>query len=129
MLFLMNTCRINFYLAKARQPILFKCLIAVVALFFSACHNSSNTRHQNTLYNKVIDSANHLFDAGKYDVAVNYINSTTKEYPDLTLLQKFEYYSFNYNYYFHIKRDNKRAMPYADSVIGLFDTPEKKLNY
>jgi signal transduction histidine kinase len=92
----------------------------------SSCNKSLGPPGSNNTYNKVLDSANHLYDANKHVEAIEYINSVTGKYKDLSLSQKFEYYAFNYNYLFHLKRDNTRAMPYADSIISLFNTPEIK---
>ncbi len=104
-------------------------LTCTLTLIFTACNKPANISGSNNQYNAVLDTANHLFDAGKYQKAVKYINSRTPAYKSLDLSQKFEYYSFNCNYYFHIKKDNSRAMLYADSILNLFDTAEKKLKY
>lgn len=108
---------------------LFTIALLLPAVLFPSCRQSSKALASNTDYNKVLDSANRVFDRGKYDIAVKYLDSATRRFKDLDLPQKFEYYSFNCNYYFHIKKDNILSMPYADSIMALFDTPEKKLKY
>lgn len=96
-----------------------------LSLIFS-CNKPPDTPQSNNNYNKVLDSANRLYDANKQVEAIRYINSVAGQYKDLSLSQKFEYYAFNYNYLFHLKRDNEHAMPYADSILWLFNTPEIK---
>lgn len=96
-----------------------------ISLIFS-CNKPPDTPQSNNNYNKVLDSANRLYDANKQVEAIRYINSVAGQYKDLSLSQKFEYYAFNYNYLFHLKRDNEHAMPYADSILRLFNTPEIK---
>jgi signal transduction histidine kinase len=96
-----------------------------LSLIFS-CNKPPGTPQLNNSYNKVLDSANRLYDANRQVEAIRYINSATGQYKDLPLSQKFEYYAFNYNYLFHLKRDNDQAMPYADSILSLFNTPEIK---
>jgi len=104
-------------------------LIITGTLLFSSCNKLSGTLHSSVSYDKVIDSVNHMVEARKDDQAVHYIDSATRHYKGLSLIQKFHYYSVDYNYYLHIKNNNDKAMLYADSVISLFDTPEKKLKY
>jgi len=117
------------FLGTLLQSRLFALVLFTGIVFCLSCNKPANTVPSNSTYNSLLDSANHLFDAGKYDIAVKYLDSATSHYNDLDLPQKFEYYSFNCNYYFHIKKDNVLSMPYADSILALFNTPEKKLKY
>jgi len=128
MLYFANGSRIPF-LSTILPSRLFASAVLIGILFCLSCHKPANTVSSNSGYNRVLDSANRLFDAGKYDIAVKYLGSETTHYNGLDLPQKFEYYIFNCNYYFHIKKDNQLAMPYTDSILGLFNTPEKKLKY
>ncbi|HWZ14504.1 MAG TPA: ATP-binding protein [Mucilaginibacter sp.] len=111
--------------AQSRLPAILILACAIQLLTFS-CNKPAETPGSNNQYNKVLDSANHLYDAGKYAEAIGYINSVTGDYKDLPLSQKFEYYAFNYNYLFHRQGDSGHAMLYADSMLNLFDTPEIK---
>ncbi|MDB5132675.1 MAG: sensor histidine kinase [Mucilaginibacter sp.] len=109
---------------KKLHAILIPAAVSVLLIF--SCNKSPDIPESNKDYNKVLDSANRLYDANKHVEAIEYINSVTGQYKDLPLSQKFEYYAFNYNYLFHLKRDNVHAMPYADSILNLFNTPEIK---
>ena len=102
--------------------------LAAVALFFS-CNKPPKPVDSGIAYKKVLDSANRMYDAGKYLPAMHYLDSASSRFKNLALPQKFEYYSFHCNYFFHLKKDNKQSMLYADSMLALFDTPEKKLQY
>jgi len=82
-----------------------------------------------TDYNKVLDSANRTFDAGYPQKAIRYLDSLSPKYKDLDVLQQFYYYVYNYNLYYHKQNNNDKAMLYADSILNLFNTPEKKLKY
>ncbi|GAC1549124.1 MAG: hypothetical protein NVS3B13_00310 [Mucilaginibacter sp.] len=112
-------------ISLSRLPALLILACAIQLLIFS-CNKPSEIPGSNNKYNKVLDSANHLYDAGKYAKAISYINSVTSDYKDLSLSQKFEYYAFNYNYLFHRQGDNSHAMLYADSILNLFNTPGVK---
>ena len=103
--------------------------IAAGLLLMSSCSKPSDTVNSNSEYRKVLDSANHVYDSGKYIEAVQYLDSATNHYKDLDLHQKFEYYQFNCNYFFHFKKDNNKSMLFADSMLNLFDTQKKKLKY
>ena len=76
-----------------------------------------------------MDTANYVYDIGKYSQATRYLDSVTHRYKNLGLSQLFDYYSFNYNYYFNIKEDDSKAMRYADSMLYLFKRPEDKMKY
>jgi signal transduction histidine kinase len=97
-------------------------------LMFS-CNEPSAIINSNANYKKVLDSANLAYDHNKYQQAINYLDAATPRYKDLDIGQKFDYYSLNYNYLFHIKKANNLGMLYADSILNLFNTPEKKLKY
>jgi signal transduction histidine kinase len=125
MLLLKNSC-VTKYVYGTSPVKLYAIFITGVML---SCNKLSNANYSNKEYNKVLDSTNHLVDARKDEQAVHYLDSATRHYKDLNIIQRFLYYSINYNYYFHIKNDNDRAMVYADSALNLFDTPEKKLKY
>jgi signal transduction histidine kinase len=105
------------------------CFIALAGLLLFSCSKPSITPPTNSDYNKVLDSANYLYDKDKYEPAVLYLDAATTRYKDLNPHQKFLYYEFKCNYFFHYKKDNNKAMLYADSMVNLFDTPEKKLKY
>jgi len=104
------------------------CFIFFIGVIAS-CNKPSNITNTNAIYSKVLDSISLVYDHGKYKQAISYLNSVTPKYKDLDIVQRFEYYAINYNYNFHIKNDYKVAMPYADSILNLFNTPEKKLKY
>jgi len=103
--------------------------IVVCFLLWFSCNKPHNVINSNSDYKKVLDSADHVYDSGKYIKAVQYLDSVTNQYKDLDLHQKFEYYQFNCNYFFHFKKDNNISMRYADSMLNLFNTPEKKIKY
>ncbi len=118
-----------FLQAFARQSLLYFFSIAVGAGLLFSCNKPSGIISTNANYKKVLDSANIVYDHGKYEQAVNHLDSLTARYKDLDISQKFDYYSINYNYLFHIKKANNLAMLYADSILNLFNNPEKKLKY
>ena len=109
--------------------IYFVCFIAACLLINFSCGKPADTANSNSDYKKVLDSADQMYDAGKYTQAVHYLDSATNRYKDLDLHQKFEYYQFNCNYFFHFINDDNKSMRYADSMLNLFNTPEKKLKY
>jgi len=112
-----------------RVRVFFACFITLTGLFLFSCNKPSIAPSTYSDYNKVLDSANYLYDKDKYEPAVHYLDSATNRYKDLELHQKFLYYEFKCNYFFHRKKDNNKSMLYADSMLNLFDTAEKKLKY
>jgi signal transduction histidine kinase len=100
-----------------------------ILLLGISCNKTATVLSSNADWNSVLDSANRVYDANKQVKAVHYLDSATARYKHLELLQKFEYYAFDCNYFFHFKKDNNRAMLYTDTILNLFDTPEKKQKY
>jgi len=96
---------------------------------FSSCNNITSIGPASVEYDQVIDSANRTFDSGKPQQAIHYLDSVTNKYKNLTLRQKFYYLDYNYNFYYHIKNDNNKAMLYADSILAIFVTTDDKLKH
>jgi len=112
---------------KIAQYPLLKCGVIYIFFAFLSCNRSSNNSTQNLNYDRVIDSARLVFDAGNPQKAIHYLDSVSNKYKNRTLLQKFHYYYVNYNFLYNKKKDNDKAMLYADSMLNLFDTPDKRL--
>jgi signal transduction histidine kinase len=70
-----------------------------------------------------------MFDDGKAQQAVTFLDSATAKYKNLGIIQKFYYYQTNYNFFYHKKNDKKTAMLYADSMLNLFNSADKRLTY
>lgn len=115
--------------AFARHFVLYFFSIAIGTALIFSCNKPSGIINSNANYKKALDSANFAYDHDKYQQAINYLDSLTPQYKDLDIGQKFDYYSLNYNYLFHIKKANNLAILYADSILNLFNNPEKKLKY
>ena len=98
-------------------------------IFFFGCNNPNSDHTSSLNYNKVLDSASHAYDASHTEQAIHYLDSATKNYQDITPDQWFRYYTYHYNYYYFIYDYKDTAMLYADSMLNLFNTPEKKLKY
>jgi len=97
-------------------------------IFYFACNNTAKQATTSD-YNKILDSASHTYDAGDPQRAVRYLNSTVADHKDADPGQRFRYYVYHYNYYYFIQADMDSSMLYTDSMLALFDTPEKKLKY
>jgi signal transduction histidine kinase len=117
---------LNPYHIKVLQK--YACLFLLLSLPFS-CSGPTKNDAPALDYNKVIDSANKVFDAGNPLKAIQFLDSSTTKYKNLSLIQKFNYYLTNYNYFYHKKNDKKTTMLYADSMMNLFNTPEKRMTY
>ncbi len=115
--------------AFARNFVLYLFPAVIGAGLMFSCNKPSNIINSNANYKKVLDSANLAYDHDRYQQAINYLDAATPRYKDLDIAQKFDYYTLNYNYFFHIKKANAQAMLYADSILNLFNTPEEKLKY
>jgi tetratricopeptide (TPR) repeat protein len=77
----------------------------------------------------VIDSAQAEYDNGKPYKAVAHVDSVFGRYKNPGFQQRFDYYNINYNFNLHKSKNRPLAMLYADSMLDLFHSPEKKLKY
>lgn len=101
--------------------------LAVIAV--CAC-NKPSPKVQALAYDKVIDSANRIYDYSEnQQKAIAYLDKVTSNYHQLSIDQKFDNYSIHYNYYFHMQHNNTAALLYADSMLTLFKTTADKLQY
>jgi len=80
-------------------------------------------------FQPVIDSAQAEYDNGSAAKAIAHIDSVFGRYKNIDLGQKFDYYNLNYSYNIHKVKNSAQAMLYADSMLDLFNNPEKKLKY
>ena len=108
--------------------------LALYFIFFTisilSCNEPLNSSKSiNNSENKVIDSAYQLFGLRKIQQAKHFVDSSAITFKNLDLRHKYLYYVLNFNYFFHEKKDYTRALLYADSVLWLYDTPEKKQQY
>lgn len=125
MLFNINGC-LNYYHSKVPKKYV---LVFLLFLFTFSCSDPNQSSKQASAYNKVIDSSNRMFDDGKAQQAVTYLDSATAKYKNLGTLQRFYYYQTNYNFFYHKKNDKKTAMLYADSMLNLFHSADKRAAY
>jgi signal transduction histidine kinase len=98
-------------------------------LSISACQQRQAGHLSSSAYNKVVDTVNKMYDAGHYQNAVGYLDSAFHKSAGLGFKQVYNYYFFVYNYALHVKNDRNMASLYADSMLNVFDTPEKKLKF
>ncbi|CAM3752878.1 HAMP domain-containing sensor histidine kinase [Mucilaginibacter galii] len=94
-------------------------IILLISVASSCRQNISKSPAAEAAYNTVLDSANHLFDSGRQSKAVQYLNSVSSRFENLTYNQRATNLTIHYNYYFHIKQDNRKAIYYADQLLEL----------
>ena len=104
-------------------------LIAISGLQFSCRQNVNKSNDAEIAYNAVLDSTNHLFDGGRQSRAVNYLDSVSSKFKNLTFNQKVTNLTIHYNYYFHVKQDNNRAIYYANQLLKLSKLAKNKEDY
>lgn len=97
-------------------------------LFAFSCNDTTNQDNEKK-YNKVLDTANLIFDGGNPQKALHYLDSATTQYKFLTPVQQFNRYEIHSNYFYHTKNDKKHAMLYADSMLHLFSKRAEQLKY
>ena len=103
-------------------------LIAMVMLW--ACNKPVKIKPEAaTPYSTVIDSANNLFYQGRFDGAVNYIDSAIKNPAALNIKDKFDFLYLHYNYYDKGRVDTTKAMFYANSMLALLSTDNNSTLY
>lgn len=113
---------------NSRKKLFFYTAIFAGMLFVFSCKDTSNQDNERK-YNKVLDTANLIFDGGNPLKALHYLDSATTQYKFLTLIQKFDRYEIHSNYFYHTKNDKKNTMLYADSMLHLFTSKDKQLKY
>jgi signal transduction histidine kinase len=104
-------------------------LIAFVFTLISSCQKKQAGFLSSSTYNEVVDTATMMYDNGHHDGAVLYLDSAFRRSNNLGVKQVYGYYRFIYNYAYRDKNDYGMAMNYADSMLDLFNTPEKKLKF
>ena len=119
----------NNYIYSKRLNLFFTGFLLIVLVFFDGCNLKSSVDTPDPNFNKVLDTANYVYDRGKGYEAVKYLDSAALRSGLMNLPQKFNYYTFDCNYYFHVKKDNTKAAAYADSIIRLFNTPQLRSKY
>ncbi|SEP07395.1 HAMP domain-containing sensor histidine kinase [Mucilaginibacter sp. OK283] len=105
--------------------LLFICFVIII---FS-CNRAANSFLSSAAFNKVLDSVSNMNDGGKKEEAIHYLDSAYRHSKNLNLLQTYSYYRFNYNYFYSVKADKNTSLLYADSMLSLFNTPDKKSKY
>jgi len=103
-------------------------LFCFIILNYS-CKGPENSFLSSATFNKVLDTVAHMNDVGKKEQAIRYLESAHRHSRNLNLLQTYSYYRFKYNYLYTVKGDNNTALLYADSMLNLFNTPDKRLKY
>lgn len=106
-----------------------KLLLFCLLITFFSCNKKTESFLSQSSYDKAHDRAILMYDNNKQDAAVKYLDSVYLISKKLDLKRTYGYYWLNYNYYYHYKNQPKPAMLYADSMLNLFDTPDKKLKY
>lgn len=108
-----------------RTCLFFACFLLII----SSCRQQPKGFLSSSAYNKAVDTATIMYDNGRHKAAVDYLDSAFRRSDDLGFKQVYNYYFFIYNYASHVKNDRKMALLYADSMLYIFDTPEKKLKF
>ncbi len=92
-------------------------------------HKTADEPKTAASYNKILDSANRLYDEGHHAQAIAILDAAKHQFKLLSVQQKAEYYIFHYNYRYHILHNNNTAILYADSLLKLFSSPLLKKKY
>lgn len=109
--------------------IMMKLFLFCFVIFICSCNRPANSFLSSSAFNKVLDTVNNMNDGGKKEQALHYLDSAYRHSRNLSLLQTYSYYRFNYNYFYSAKGDKNTALLYADSMLNLFNTPDKRLKY
>ncbi|HVW96743.1 MAG TPA: ATP-binding protein [Mucilaginibacter sp.] len=111
-----------------RYAVIATALFLGTAAALNSCNNKGNSSRE-TNFQTILDSASAIFDEGKPKEAIALIDSAYSGDINLPLKERFGYYNLKYNYFYHKIHNRGEAMLYADSMLDLFDTQDKKLKY
>ena len=96
-------------------------------LFASSCNNFQDKRSASAAkdYQAVLNRVSRLFDTNHAEEGLQLLKDAAILLPEATVAQKESTYLFYYNYYYQVKRDNKKAMLYIDSMQAELNTEQK----
>jgi len=101
---------------------------AFIFLFISSC-TPPGISTTDAEYDKILDTANRLYDGGAQKKAIQYLDLATIKFKHPGISQKYYYYQYHYNYYYHEINNKEKALLYADDMLNLFDSHDKQLKY
>ncbi len=95
-------------------------LYSIFFLFFLIASCSEKHPASINLSNEfqpVYDSTSRLFEANQITKGLNYLDSAVKDLPNLSTADKFRAYSFHFVVSHNVRRNNRQALLYADSML------------
>jgi len=114
---IVNPCS-NFSKCLRRGVTLFFCLSFIV--FINACQQKKESpTGYSSAFKPIFDSVTILFGSNRLDQGLHYLDSSVKHIPNETINDRFGTYAFHYTYEYKQKRDYKKAVLYADSMLNL----------
>jgi len=108
-------------------------MVAVCLLFilgFTSCHQKNNTSSgYSDAFKPVLDTVSNRFATNRLDAGLHYLDSSFKHISNATIDDKYRAYAFHYVYEYKAKRDNKKALLYADSMLTLVNKSPNDVQY
>jgi signal transduction histidine kinase len=124
MLFLLNSNSTRSYIKGS-----FLCAVFFTALLMFASCSDNESKRKEIVYDKILDTTNHIFDGGNPLKATRYLDSATAQQKFLSLKQKFANYEIHYNYFYHTRKNKDKAMLYADSMLNVMSSKKDQQQY
>jgi len=98
----------------------FICLLPV--FFFSSCGQKNGARTGiSTTFKPVYDTVTVLFASNRLDQGIYYLDSAMKHISHANLNDWYKAYAFHYTFEYKQKRDFKKAVLYADSMLSVIN--------
>ncbi|MFB9844372.1 tetratricopeptide repeat-containing sensor histidine kinase [Mucilaginibacter ginsenosidivorans] len=93
-------------------------LFLFLSVVFSSCaKKNTDSAGYTASFKPVFDSVTHYYDLNQPEKAISYLDSNFPLLNDPSVNDKFRFYAFHYVYWQKAKRDYKKALPYADSML------------
>jgi two-component system sensor histidine kinase VicK len=119
---------LNFLRCLHHCIMVFICLTFI--LLISACRQKKETpTGYSEAFKPVFDSVTILFGTNRLAPGLHYLDSSLKNIHNATIDDKFRAYAFHYTYEYKEKKNYKKALLYADSMLNLANQNSNDAQY
>jgi len=108
--------------------VVFACLVFTL-LFFSCDQKSKLFSGYSAAFKPVMDTVAQRFATNRLVSGLHYLDSSIKHISNLTLDDRYKTYSFHYVYEYKVKKDYKKALLYADTMLNVVNQNTNDVQY
>ncbi len=106
------------------------CILVMLSICFYSCNYfSTKTQDHPAFFDKVINKATKIREAGNPDLCIHYLDSVYAKFPNPGVGDLFRKYDLIRYCYYADKKDKNKAMVYADSMLYVLEGYTDKKEY